>query len=324
MRKILFILVFWGSIGWGQILYTGLNKFSGIVRAYHLIQENEQIIELSYGNSYLPRWLNENFIVLNIGNSIFKVDKYGESKTYFFEGYMPVVSRSGKFIAAYTEGGITVADSSGRIISKIEVECWKKVTPLFSYDEKSIYYYDNVRNGCFKFDFEKQTNTLLGHFVFHPLYSPDGKKLIFNVGKTDSNFRVAIADIDWKENQQLHYITSEFENSIVPIWSPSGRYIAYMKLLIDKTLPESDLIPAIIVLYDNQTQTKTIVTEDAGFTEGVFPQFSFSKDERYIYYTCLRDDGTGTIAEIDLHRNQKRILISDKSIDARVPISLGY
>lgn len=324
LRVVLTLIVLNNSLIFAQILFTGVDKSTGNVRAYHLIPESEQIIELSYGNSYLPRWLNENFIVLNIGNSIFKVDKFGENKTYFFEGYMPVVSRSGKYVSAYSKNGITLSDSTGKLISKIEVDCWTKVTPIFSYDEKSIFYYDHTRNACFEFNFDKQTNYLIGHFVFHPLHSPDGTKLLLNIGKTDSNFKVAIANINWKENEPLTYLTSDYENSVVPIWSPSGRYIVYMRLLTDKAIDNSDLIPANIILYDTHTHTKKILAEDAGFTEGVFPQFSFSKDERFFYYTSIRKNGTGTITEIDLTNNQKRILITDNTIDARIPISLVY
>ncbi len=188
---------------------------------------------------------------------------------------------------------------------------------------KAFFYYDKKREATFRFNWEEQRNHLFGHYIFHPVYSPDGSKILINVGKVDSNFRVGIVNPDWNENQPINYITSSYENSIVPIWSPSGQFIAYMTLLTKSTIPNSDFIPARIVLYNTKTKTKEIISEDAGFTEGAYPQFSFSKDERYFYYTAVRENGAGTIVQVDLLKNlEKKILINDPDIDARLPISL--
>ncbi len=314
----IFLLIF--SNLSAQIVFTGYDRLNESVKAFYLNLENEQLTELSYANSYLPRWLNENYIVLNIGNSIFKVDKFRQKQNYFFEGFMPVVSRSGKYVAAYSQKGILVADSTGKVLSILEVDYWSKVTPIFSSDEKSIYYYDKKREATFKFDWEKQTNNLFAHNVIHPLTSPDGKRILINFGKMDSNFRVGIVSSDWKENLPINFITSVYENSIVPMWSPSGRYIAYMTLLTNKKLENSDLIPANIILYDTRNGTKQILTDDAGFTEGAFPQFSFSQDEKYFYYTSIRENGTGTIVQFDLSDFSKKILIADPEFDARIPL----
>lgn len=316
---LLFTLLFFVNLS-AQIVFTGYDRLSESVMAFHLNLENEQLTGLSYANSYLPRWLNENYIVLNIGNSIFKVDKFREKQTFLFEGFMPVVSRTGKYIASYSQKGIVVADSSGKILSILEVDYWSKVTPIFSYDEKSIYYYDKNREATFKFDWANQTNKLFAHNVIHPVSSPDGKKILINIGKMDSNFRVGIVLSDWKENEPINYISSAYENSIVPIWSPSGRYIAYMTLITNKKLEDSDLIPANIILYDTGNGSKQIIADDAGFTEGAFPQFSFSQDEKYFFYTSIRENGTGTIVQINLTDYSKKVLIADPNLDARIPL----
>lgn len=321
MKSIFIGLVILRLSLYSQIVFTGMDRLTGNVKAFYLNVETEQLIELSYSNSYLPRWLNENQIVLNIGNSIFKVDKFHEQQIYFFEGYMPAVSNSGKYIAAYSQKGITIADSTGKILRVFEVDYWSKITPIFSHDEKSVFYYDKKREATFKFDWEKLTNHLFAHYVFHPVYSSDGSKLLINIGKVDSNFRVGIVDTSWNENQPVNYITSIYENSIVPIWSPSGRFIAYMTLLSNNAVQNSDFIPARIVLYDTKSKTKQIISEDAGFTEGAYPQFSFSKDERYFYYTAIRENGTGTIVQVDLFSNfEKKVLINDSNLDARLPL----
>lgn len=323
MKKILALKFILLTNLFAQVVFTGVDRLTETVKAYYLNVETEQLLELSFSNSYLPRWLNENFIVLNIGNSIFKVDKYRDRQVFFFEGFMPVVSNSGKYVAAYTTDGIVVSDSSGKILRKLEVDYWSRITPTFSHDERIIFYYDKKREATFGFDWENLTNHLFAHYVYHPVFSPDGSKILINVGKVDSNFRVGIVNPDWKENQPINYITSPYENSIVPIWSPSGKYIAYMTLLSQKTIQNSDFIPARIVLYDTNSKTKQIISEDAGFTEGAYPQFSFSKDERYFYYTAVREIGTGTIVQVDLQNNfEKKILINDPNIDARIPIYL--
>lgn len=324
MKNIFIAILLYQTVLHGQILFTGVDKLTGTVKAYYLIEETGQIIELSSGNSYLPRWLNDEFIVLNIGNSIFKVDKFGNNKIYFFDGFMPVVSRSGKYIAAYSKEGIIIADSTGKILSKVEVDYWHKVTLMFSYDEKHIFYYDKTRNACFLFDWGNQTNRFLASHLYHPTYSPDGEFLLVNIGKVDSNFRVAIVPKNWQEGKPLNYITSPYENSIVPIWSPSGRYIAYMILHTQHPLENSDFIPASIILYDRTTKSKFVIAENAGFTEGAYPQFSFNGDEKYLYYTSILENGNGTISRIDLSKNfEKMDLINDKFLDARLPISFS-
>lgn len=323
MIRIFSIVLILLSNLFGQIVFTAVDKLTQSVKAFYLDIKNEQISELSFGNSYLPRWLNEEFIVLNIGNSIFKVDRYRQRQIYFFDGYMPVISRSGRYIAAYSQNGITVADSTGKILRVIEVDYWSKVTPIFSFDEKSIFYYDKKREATFQFNWEKQTNQLFAHHVFHPLHSPDGDKLLINIGKIDSNFRVGIVNSDWGENQPINFITSNYENSVVPIWSPSGKYIAYMILVSKSTYPNSDLIPAKIVFFDLKTKIKQIIAEDAGFTEGIYPQFSFSNDEKYFYYTGIRENGTGTIVQVDLQSDfSKKILLNDSEIDSRIPLCI--
>lgn len=323
MKKIFLFLIVLYYNSYSQVVFTGVDRLTQSVKAFYLNIETEQLNELSYSNSYLPRWLNENYIVLNIGNSVFKVDKLREKQIYFFEGFMPVVSNSGKFVAAYSKNGITISDSSGKVLRVLEVDYWSKVTPIFSYDEENIFYYDKKREATFKFNWVKLTNHLFAHYVFHPIYSPDGRKLLINIGKVDSNFRIGIVDTNWTEYQPINYITSAFENSIVPIWSPSGNYVAYMILLSKSPAANSDLIPASIVLYDVKTKTKKIISEDAGFTEGAYPQFSFSQDEKYFYYTAIRENGTGTIIQVNLLNNfEKRILIADNNIDARIPICL--
>lgn len=320
MKRILVILTLLFSNLFGQIVFTGFDRLTETVRAFYLDIDYGQISELSYANSYLPRWLNENYIILNIGNSIFKVDKFRQKQFFFFEGFMPVVSPSGKYVAAYSPKGIIVADSSGKILSILEVDYWNKATILFSYDEKSVFYYDKFRDATFRFDWEKQTNNLFGHNVIHPLVSPDGKKILVNIGKMDSNFRVGIVPLDWKENSPINFITSVYDNSIVPVWSPSGRFIAYMMLLANQPLPNTDLIPARIILYDTRNGSKQIISEDAGFTESAYPQFSFSSDEKFFFYTAIRENGTGTIVQINLSDLTKRILIDDPQLDARIPI----
>ncbi len=322
-RFLLFSLLLISSL-YAQIVFTGYDKLNESVKAFYLNLESEQLIELSYANSYLPRWLNEDYIVLNIGNSIFKVDKFRQLQDYFFEGFMPVVSRSGKYIAAYSKMGIVVADSSGKVLSLLEVDYWSKVTPIFSYDEKAIFYYDKNREATFKFDWKNQTNKLFAQNLIHPISSPDGKRILINTGKMDTNFRIGIVSDDWKENSPINYISSVYENSVVPIWSPSGRYIAYMTLLTNKKLENSDLIPANIILYDTKNGSKQIIADDAGFTDGAFPQFSFSQDEKYLFYTSIRENGTGTIVQLNLSDFSKKILIADPNLDARIPLYCDF
>ncbi len=320
MKKFFLLSIFIFSNLFAQIVFTGYDRLNETVKAFYLNLENEQLIELSYANSYLPRWLNDNYIVVNIGNSIFKVDKFRQKQNYFFEGFMPVVSRSGRYVAAYSQKGIVVSDSTGKVLSILEVDYWSKVTPIFSFDEKSIFYYDKKREATYQFNWEKQTNNLFAHNVIHPLPSPDGKKILLNVGKIDSNFRVGLVSSDWKENEPINFITSIYENAIVPIWSPTGRYIAYMTLLTNKKVENTDLIPANIILYDTKNGLKQVITDDAGFTEGAFPQFSFSKDEKYFFYTSIRENGTGTIVQFDLSNFSKKILVADPDLDARIPV----
>jgi Tol biopolymer transport system component len=319
MRNVLLFVFFVPGFLTAQILFTAIDHSSNDVRACLLDDSTNEIIEVSFNNSYLPVWLGDK-IVFNYGNHIWISDKSTKNQRIIFEGFKPVISKSNTFIAGYTKDGITIADSSGKVLKKIDVNYWERITPTFSHDEESISYFDKERESCFLFNWKNETNRLFGKNVYHPSWSPDGSKILFNFGKIDSNFRVAVVDSSWKEGLPMNFITGINENALLPIWSPKQNFISYMILTPTSSKPESDLIGGNIILFDLKTKIKTIMAEDAGFTEGAYPQFCFDEDEKYFYYTSINSLGNGAISKIDLLNNfQKEILTHDNNLDCRLP-----
>lgn len=317
---LLFIFFFTPGFLASQILFTAIDHSANDVRACLLDDSTHEIIEISFNNSYLPIWFGVK-IVFNYGNHIWISDKTTKDQRIIFEGLKPVVSRSNKYVAGYSKEGITIADSSGKVLKKIEVDYWEKITPTFSYDEKSISYFDKERESSFLFNWKNETNKLFGKNIYHPSWSPDGSKILFNFGKMDSNFRVAVVDSSWKEGIPMNFITNVNENSVLPIWSPKQNFIAYMTLNQINSKSESDLMNGTIILYDLKTKIKTILAEDAGFTEGAYPQFCFDQSEKYFYYTSINPLGNGAITRIDMQNNfQNEILTHDNNLDCRLPV----
>lgn len=320
MRYFFFIIYFFiFSQVFPQVVFTAINHSLNDVRACFFDDSTNEIIELSSNNSYLPVWFDDK-IIFNFGNHVWLTDKTGNEQRILFEGVKPVVSKKNKFIAAYTRDGIVVADSQFKILKTIEVNYWDKITPTFSFDECSVSYYDKERESTFLFNWFNETNKQFGKMIYHPTWSPDGKKILLNTGKIDEDFRVGIVDSSWKEGDPISFITSKNENCILPIWSPRQNYIAYMILKSNKTLPNSDFIPGSIILYNISTRVKTVIAEDAGFTEGAYPQFCFDREEKFFYYTAINDLGYGIIARINLKDNyEKKNLTNDINLDCRLP-----
>jgi len=313
------ILLFFPISLSAQILFTAIDHSENDIRACMLNDSTHEIIEISLNRSYLPTWIGDK-IVFNFGNHIWMSDKSTKDQRIIFEGLKPVVSKSNSLIAGYSKQGITIVDSSGKVLKKLEVNFWEKVTPTFSFDEESISYFDKDREACYLFNWKNETNRLFGKNIYHPVWSPDGMQILFNTGKMDANFRVAVVDSSWKEGTPVNYITSINENAVVPIWSPKQNYIAYMILHSKNSNVESDLISSNIILYDIKTKVKTIIAEDAGFTEGAYPQFCFDGEEKYLYYTSVNSLGNGALVKIELKNNfQKKILTHDKNLDCRLP-----
>jgi len=71
----------------------------------------------------------------------------------------------------------------------------------------------------------QQVTTDTSEEVAHlaPIWSPDGKKIVFqNLART--KFDIRVVDLDSK---QMNWITNDFRINIRPSWSPSGRFIYF-------------------------------------------------------------------------------------------------
>ncbi|MCX8011446.1 MAG: hypothetical protein N3A61_09860, partial [Ignavibacteria bacterium] len=289
------------------------------VRACLYDSSTKEVTEISSNNSFLPNWLGDD-IIFNFGNHIWKTDVSISSQKIFFEGFKPIVSKRNKFIAAYTRKGIIIADSLGSVIKEIEVNYWSKITPTFAFDESIISYFDPERQACYLFDWKKEINKLFGSSIYHPTWSSSGDKILFNYGKIDENFRICLVDSSWKEGDEYNFITPTDENAIVPIWSPFENVIAFMVIDVESRSDSSDLIPGKIYFYNTKTESRKLIAEDAGFTEGDFPQFCFDNAGNYFYYTAINKKGNGTIVQLDLKNNfQKTYITTNQDIDYRLP-----
>ncbi len=175
------------------------------------------------------------------------------------------------------------------------------VIDRLQFKRDTIGYLDRRRTHLFIFDVAKKTSTQITSGDFddsQPAWSPDGKQLAFTSNRSqpdpdatrDSNIWVVAADNSDK-GAHLTQITTNPAPDDQPVWSPDGKWIAYV----------TELDPH---LFYYSTQHLAIVPSSGGAAKVLTLSFDrsvrrprFSSDSNFIYFTA-EDDGTQNLCRI--------------------------
>jgi Tol biopolymer transport system component len=132
----------------------------------------------------------------------------------------------------------------------------------------------------------------------HPSISPDGKRIVFTEGnQSDNETRVVIMNFDGSERR---YITDEINTfGAIPSFNSDGSKITYAEWR--KSEINDLLTNPYIVIYDFETEIKTIITNDS--SEHWRPIFSL--DGNSLYYISKELNNQFDIYEHSLVTGQK-------------------
>lgn len=298
-----------------KILYTSLDYSTGDLRACIMNYDGTNKIDLGFNKTYLPFWVGNN-IFFNSDTYIWKVEVDGSNMREVIQGYRVAESNSRDKFAFYNEDGIGITDITGKLLKQIYVDCWQDVSITWSKNDKHITYYKYETEKCYMFELETETVSVFGNYVYHPLWHSNHEMILYNKMMLNELYGVYLR----KGNDDV-LISNPTGMSVVPIWSNDGTKIAYFEIMefVDYEV-ESDMYTSQLILYDVATGESKVLTDDGGFTDKAFPQFSFDELDENIYYTSISNKGYGSITKISLKTGEKNVISKNPEIDERFPL----
>lgn len=296
-----------------RVLLTYVDNASGEARVGVWNEKEKSMLDLGFNKTYHPAKFGEK-ILMNGDSFVWSCAADGSGLRKIIYGYKAAVSHREDKFACYTGKGIGIVDSSGKTLKEIEVDPWTDMSVTWSENDESIYYYELVRQTCYRYDLHNDSLSVFGRGVYQPVFF--NGRIAFNKLSEDGIYSVfhgnTIADA--KE------ISGKMEMALVPSLSHNGRFVAYLSILPDSLQPaHTDMFRGRLCLYDSQSGNTTILSENAGFSDQVFPQASFSEDDRHILFTTIGEQGFGEIYCINVLTGNYTFKIAKSGMDIRFP-----
>ncbi len=320
MKKYILLLCFiYGSISFAQtrIIYTAVDYINNEVRAAVCNDDGNNKFDLGFNRTYLPVWFGDN-ILFNSDTYIWQCDTTGENLKQLMPGYRVAVSHDQKKYAFYSSSGISIADTSHKVIKEILIDPWEDVSITWSKDDTKISYFNLSTNKLYLFDLVRDSVSIIGDYIYHPLWNPSDGRILYNQKNENNLFDVYVIDSLNSPDNKL--ISSKGEMAVVPAWSSNGNEIAYMVIHKEQNdSMQTDMFFSDVVLFNTVTGERKLLTSKAGFTDQAFPQLVFDEDDSYLYYTSITNYGTGALTRIELLTGKIEIISNDPKIDDRFP-----
>lgn len=324
-QLLIIILFFWLSVSipaQEKLLFTYIDYSANEVRSAICDADGNNVIDLAFGKSFLPVWMNDK-VILSTQSFIRLCDTAGLDMQKIGLGYRASVSNKEDMFAFYNKDGIIVYDSSKKFVKQIEVEPWTEVTITWSNDDSRISFYELKTQLCKIYDLKSDSIFVFGSFVYHPLWNRNNNLILYNKQLESGLFGVFITSKPSDAYGKM--ITSENEMCVVPGWSNKGDKIAFLRIRPDSLQPsQGDMYISDLVLYDLNSKKFSVLADDAGFTDQAFPQFSFDSNDEYIFYTAVNKDGNGVIKKINISTLESEVITKDFSLDHRLPVYKNF
>ncbi len=321
MKCVVFILFFFVNTIFSQekliLTYINYSESEGRVALYN--ESTGELTDLGFNGTMLPVQFGKK-VFFNSDNLIWSCTSEGEELQRIGRGFRISTSYSGKYYSYYDTDGIYVADSSHKIIKIIEVNAFTDVTPTWLLNDSALAYYDQEKDECKIFFLYNDSIATFGAMAYQPVQQPRGSLIAYNQAEAGGGYSIILRDgID--TDASVIKINTNYVNSLIPHWSDSGEYLAFITILPDSLQPEnSDMYRGQLVLYNPISQQSKILTSDFGYTDQVYPQFSFSSDGRFIYYTAIAANGYGEIKKVEIATSKTFPLNIQGCEDVRLPI----
>ncbi|MBI2417922.1 MAG: hypothetical protein HYV28_08470 [Ignavibacteriales bacterium] len=269
--------------------------------------------DVGFIQSHLPIWAG-NEVIFNGQNTIWKCDREGENLRRISPGFRASLSHDGSKYACYTGEGITVFDTSGKMLKILDLTPWIDITITWKPGDSVITYFSEEKQSCMMYFLNNDSISTLGKRIYQPTWNSHGICL-YNKLEESGMYQVYT-----KQGGRERKISFDDRMAVVPSWSNSGKAIAYLSVLPDSVQPgNTDMYVSELMLYETATGNTTILTSDAGFNDKVFPQLAFSEDDSFIYYTAVAENGNGKLKKINARTLESFVLREGAMIDCRFP-----
>jgi dipeptidyl aminopeptidase/acylaminoacyl peptidase len=175
------------------------------------------------------------------------------------------------------------------------------VIDRLQFKRDTIGYLDRRRTHLFIFDVDKKTSTQITSGDFddsQPAWSPDSKQIAFTSNRAtpdpdasrDSNIWLVASD-NTDKGAHLTQLTTNPAPDDQPVWSPDGKWIAYVTELDPHLFYYSTQHLAVIPVAGGQPKVLTLAFDRT------IRRPRFSADGNFIYFTA-EDDGTVNLCRI--------------------------
>jgi len=174
------------------------------------------------------------------------------------------------------------------------------VIDRLQFKRDTVGYLDRRRTHLYVFNVAAKTMTQITSGDFddnEPAWSPDGKALAFSSNHTpdaDANYKAHIwmvAADNTDKGAHLTQVTPEPGPDSAPVWSPDGKWIAYVTELDPHLFYYNTRHLAVVPSTGGQAHILT-----RAFDRSIH-HLRFSNDSKYIYFTA-EDDGTQNLCRI--------------------------
>jgi tricorn protease len=209
-------------------------------------------------------------------------DRYINPKDYI---HHMDISDDGKTVVFGARGDVfTVSTGEGQTKNLSWTPGSRELYPAISPDGEWVAFFSD-KSGDYELYIQKtaggdwtQLTTSLKHFIYHPVWSPDGKKILFG----NKDFKIFYIDLATKklvlvdESNQLKNDEFYWEESDYN-WSPDSKWICYSITKYNKNNQ--------IFVYNIEDNKKYAVTDD--FFDNINPRFD--SNGKYLYYLSSRN-----------------------------------
>lgn len=209
-------------------------------------------------------------------------DRYINPKDYI---HHMDISNDGKTVVFGARGDVfTVPTDKGQTQNLSWTPGSRELYPTISPDGEWVAFFSD-KSGEYELYIQKtaggdwtQLTSNLKHFIYHPVWSPDGKKILFG----NKDFKIFYIDVSTKklvlvdESNQLKNDEFYWEESDYN-WSPDSKWICYSITKYNKNNQ--------IFIYNIEENKKYAITDD--FFDNINP--SFDSNGKYLYYLSSRN-----------------------------------
>ncbi|NUN09604.1 MAG: PD40 domain-containing protein [Ignavibacteriaceae bacterium] len=278
-----------------------------------------EINDLGFNKSYLPFIFQEK-VFFNSDRFMWSVNWNGKELKQENKGFRGSPSPDGMLLAYYTSTGIEVVDAQLKRVKFLEVEFTPDVQITWLPSSEGLTF---SREGqTFVYNFRQDSIYQIGQSIFQPVWHPKSDKFIYTNLSQNNIYSIKMGKGANTSRNDL-YVTGSNAEAFAPQWSASGKYIAFYSIKkIPELAEELDMIHAEIVVVNSENLKVISTFKNAAYTDGVYPQFSFSPDERYIYYTGATKFGTGNICLGNLQTGEIKTVDTEEYLDIRFPVAV--